>query len=256
MEVKKLISMGLFLISFSLFSQDREYTFVESSGAKLDKSSRLSVGFGLSFGGGNSDMSYIIAQKAPGLENSDIVGRNYQSNLTEFNVNTSLTYSYKNIFIGGLIGIGSIKSSNDESTYTNSNGVSTQRIDEDQAFPKSRTTYGGIIGYDLPVQGGKFYISPEFQFLYFNLGPNRSFFESDQFSDDTKNYNSGFKNRNINKFMLNMKFPSKGNRLLSVGLSYQIHNYEFESSYLKEEIDEYNLDESIIALNIGYQLLF
>lgn len=249
-----IIILFTYFIYYSSLAQEQQYELQNSPSLSM-RNPRFNISSNLSLGGGSSEMSWIIDEKAPGLEQSGTIGRTYRSNLSDVTLDIKFTYAYRNIYLGALAGLTRLKSSNDESIYLNDNNVVTQRIDEDQLFPKSRTFYGFVMGYDIPLKKNVMYISPEYNYILYSLGPKRAFFRNDQFSDDTQSYNEIFENRTINKFALYLKLKAKSNSFFTVGFHYQVIDYNFSDSYLKESFSNFELDEKVMSLSIGYQII-
>ena len=209
-------------------------------------------------GGGATNFSYDIVEQAPGNELSGIVSREYSAKITTSQFGISLAVAYKGLNLGGTFMHERIKSSDIESIYTTEDGRiqrGGQLTLNKGNWPNSRNYFGPLIAYDFQI-GKNTFLTPNYQYLWYNFQANGTFLSFDTFANNTFSYDEIFVNRRSNVFGLQLKFGLGLNTLLFVEGKYLADRFEINENYFTEQIQNVETSSGHFSIGFGMQINF
>ncbi|MGI9544245.1 MAG: hypothetical protein ACR2MX_13380 [Cyclobacteriaceae bacterium] len=227
----------------------------ESFYFRLDSKKRVTISLGLLLGFGSAEMDYDITSPAPGNTNSPVVGRNFATSYTNVQLQPAISYSYKNLALGGTVILTKTNATDGNQTFRREAGTSllTRSL---QNWPNGRTYYGFSAAYDFQL-GEKVVIAPFFQYLWYNFNNDNSFVTNDQFADSSFRYNDSFTNRQSQGYGAVFKIALNQRFLLGVGAVYQTDKFDINKGFLLEEMANFkmSMNSFYMGTNVSMTLL-
>ena len=112
-----------------------------------------------------------------------------------------------------------------------------------------------MIAYDFKI-GSNTFLTPNYQYLWYNFQPDGTFLSFDTFANDTFSYDEIFVDRRSNVFGLQLKFGLGLNTLLFIEGKYMANRFDINKEYLKEEIENIQTDTGHFSIGFGMQINF